>query len=294
MSLNNNFELRSQRLKVHNPNDVYIYDEFPIKLKEQIIHVLVDCVSDQDMWDDLHDRYCREAGFSNLPDYHYQSTDNVIFNFFRKASISDSLDILELSLKYVLVHQHRVPDYYQVRMSLEDGIKEINYRFKKAAFGYEIVSFEIIQIDSQHIHKEIVKPVLHLISDPRFEGVQDEYHKAFEHYRHKSYEASISESNKAFESTMKSICEIKGYPYSKDKDTASRLINILFDNGYIPGYMKNSFASLKTILSSSLPTVRNKNAGHGQGQDIITVSESYARYALNLAACNIRFLVDQL
>ena len=45
---------------------------------------------------------------------------------------------------------------------------------------------------------------------------------------------AILEAGKAFESTMKIICDKQGYAYDKNKDTAQKLITILENNGFYP------------------------------------------------------------
>jgi len=288
--------LRSARLSVTNNNDVYVYDIFPTKLRNQIIYILDDCIYES-VWDNIYLQYLREAGLRNLSsDDEYLDSQACIHNFLLDAPIEDALDILELSIKMSSVEYYDDLQYYQHQSITPptEAIEELNHRMKQAAFGFGFIDLNIVKIDSQYIHKEIIQPALKLIAIKDFSGPNDEFRKAFEHYRHKRYEECIAEANKAFESTMKCICDLKGFTYDKKKDTANKLINIIFDNGYIPSYMESSFSSLRNLLSSSLPTLRNKEAGHGQGSEISAVHESYASYALNLAATNIKFLVDQL
>jgi hypothetical protein len=47
-------------------------------------------------------------------------------------------------------------------------------------------------------------------------------------------------------------------------------------------------------LETGLPVVRNKVAGHGQGNQIITILDEYTDYALHLAATNICFWYDYI
>lgn len=61
-------------------------------------------------------------------------------------------------------------------------------------------------------------------------------------------------------------------------------------NGFFPAYMNNHMTSLRASLESGLPTMRNKNAGHGQGSSVVNVSDEFTEYALNLAATNIVLL----
>ena len=102
---------------------------------------------------------------------------------------------------------------------------------------------------------------------------------------------AILEAGKAFESTMKIICDKQGYAYDKNKDTAQKLITILENNGFYPSYMNAHLTSVRTTLETGLPVVRNKVAGQGQGNQIITIPDEYTDYALHLAATNILFLV---
>lgn len=95
----------------------------------------------------------------------------------------------------------------------------------------------------------------------------------------------------AFESTMKIICDKQRYAYDKNKDTAQKLITILENNGFYSSYMNAHLTSIRTTLETGLPVVRNKVAGHGQGNQIITIPDEYTEYALHLAATNILFLV---
>lgn len=68
-------------------------------------------------------------------------------------------------------------------------------------------------------------------------------------------------------------------------------ISILEKNGFYPSYMNAHLTSIRTTLETGLPVVRNKVSGHGQGNQVITISDEYTDYALHLAATNILFLV---
>ena len=56
---------------------------------------------------------------------------------------------------------------------------------------------------------------------------EEEIRHAFEYRRKSDNKNAILEAGKAFESTLKTICDKKGYAYNKDKDTAKKLICIL-------------------------------------------------------------------
>jgi hypothetical protein len=87
------------------------------------------------------------------------------------------------------------------------------------------------------------------------------------------------------------ICNLRGWP-TKQTDTAKTLISTCMDNGLIPEYLTSQFSSLRSLLESGVPTIRNRNGGHGQGESSVPVPEYLARYALNLTATTILFLVE--
>ena len=90
---------------------------------------------------------------------------------------------------------------------------------------------------------------------------------------------------------MKAICDKRKWTYSHT-DNAGKLINVCFAHDLLPSYMQSQFESLKQLLKSGIPTVRNKKAGHGQGAEITTVPEYLASYVLHLTATNLLFLAN--
>ena len=93
----------------------------------------------------------------------------------------------------------------------------------------------------------------------------------------------------AFESCLKVICKKRGWNYT-EKDTANRLIAIVFDKELIQPFMQSHFLGLRSVLESGVPTFRNKQTGHGQGPEEITIPEYIASYILHLTASNILLL----
>ncbi len=90
---------------------------------------------------------------------------------------------------------------------------------------------------------------------------------------------------------MKSILDERKWEYDKEKDAASRLIQILFDHQLIPAMLQSQFTQLRGLLESGLPTIRNRMSGHGQGTEPVALPKYIAEYALHMAAANIVFLV---
>ena len=214
--------------------------------------------------------------------------------FLLNANTNEALDIIELSFRCIRgLSQHMDQSALQAftSQSAEDAIDELNYRFREHGVGYQFVEGEIVRVDSQYIHAEVVKPAVSLLNTVGFGGASDEFLKAHEHYRRGRHGEAMTEALKAFESTMKAICDANGWQY-RETAAAKDMIKVMFDNHLLPTYMTDHFAGLRKTLEAGLPTVRNKNSGHGQGLFAKKVPDYFAGYALHLAATNIVFLVE--
>jgi hypothetical protein len=149
----------------------------------------------------------------------------------------------------------------------------------------------MIRVDSQLIHAKVVRPTLTLLAAKEYAGANVEFLKAFEHYRKGDTKECLNECLKAFESTMKIICEKRKWPY-KQTDTASTLIDTCFKNGLVPQEMQSHIGAVRAALESGIPTIRNRRSAHGQGVQVIEVPPHYASYMLHLTATTIKFLVE--
>lgn len=294
------FSKRQRRSRGEVP-DVYVYDKLPHGLKVQIVHIIRDAIGVDNygsikalkLYELIHHTLCKEYGVFELVE-NESSDELAVFNYFlREASVELSLDVIELCFRIIsFIDDDR--DYLystQRKIEAEDALLELNERFREHGVGYQFESGEIIRVDSEFIHSEAVKPTLAVLRASGFQGANEEFLKAHEHYRHGRHKECLVDSLKAFESTMKAVCKVRGWAFNPN-DTARSLIAVCFANELIPTYLETQFASMRSVLESGIPTVRNKNGGHGQGAVPIAVPEYMARYALNLTATSILFLVD--
>jgi hypothetical protein len=172
-----------------------------------------------------------------------------------------------------------------------DGcIEELNGRFKEAGCGYEFVSGNIIRIDSQFLHAEVVKPAIGFLNGTDFEGPREEFFAAYEHYRHGNHEDALVCAAKSFESTLKVLLVLNGKTYEPG-DTASKLILACKNAELIPSYNEAHLNSLTSVLTSGIPTLRNKNGGHGRGEIARNVKPEVVAYGLHLTASAMVMLV---
>jgi hypothetical protein len=126
-----------------------------------------------------------------------------------------------------------------------------------------------------------------------YAGAQEEFLSAYEHYRHGKKEEALVDACKSFESTMKSICDKRGWAYDKNRATATDLINICFAEGLIPSFWQTHFAAFRAVLQSGIPTARNRHAGHGSGTEPRPEPpDELVSYVLHMMASTILFLVE--
>jgi hypothetical protein len=174
----------------------------------------------------------------------------------------------------------------------DEAIADLNARCGEHGIGYSFENQEIIRVDSQLLHADVVKPALRLLgSEADYKGAQAEFMAAHEHYRHGRQKEALNDSLKAIESVMKAICVKRQWSCSTTAP-ASALLQTLFNNGLIPAFWNAHFTALRTTLESGVPTARNRLGGHGQGTEIIEVPEYLAGYVLHLTASAIVFLAS--
>jgi hypothetical protein len=302
------FSKRQKRLRGEIV-DIYFYDKIPNELRVQIIHIIRDSIGEDkssglysshnpyNPYQLIHKTLCREYGVFSLGEGTYNESDEeCVLNFFLQTSnIERAIDVIEMSFKYIngiiSPKLNYYKQYFDVKLDPTEAISELNYRFKEHGFGYQFDE-EIIKVDSTFIHSEIVKPTINLLNKKKFEGANEEYLKAHEHYRHRRNKECLTECLKAFESTLKIICHEKKWGFN-ETDTAKKLIQLCFQNDLVPTFTQNQFTSLQNLLESGIPPLRNKLGGHGQGPTQQIVDDKTTRYGLNLTGSNIIFLIEQ-
>ncbi len=298
------FSKRQKKLRGEVP-EVLTFDYIPNSLRVKIVHIITDVVG-ADPYDDNHkinsvyeciqNTLCREYGLFQLEDGYNVSNEQQVINFLLQTDDNDKvLDVIELTFKYVdsIIRSDRDYSHYAVpKLSPDDSISELNDRFKEEGIGYSFEGGELIRVDSTYVHSEITKPTISLLWNRKFQGANEEYLKAHEHYRHGRNKECLTECLKTFESVMKIICKEKGWEFN-ESDTSRKLIQICFKNELVPTFTQNQFTSLQNLLESGIPTIRNKLGGHGQGQIPQKVDDEMTRYGLNLTGTNIIFLINQ-
>ncbi len=295
------YSKRQRRLR-GEVSDVYSYDSFPSTFRAQVSFMIEELLGGVEEYFRYHQAkrayteivkvLRKEYGQQSITKVRHNEPYTELHNFLiEEQDVERCLDVIELS--FGLGDSVARSPGYMNRSSpdkrVDECLAELNERFKEAGLGYELIDGKIVRIDSQLLHSEIVKPAIGFLNAEVYSGPRDEFLGAYEHYRHGNHEEALVDALKAFESTMKVILTANGKPYGAG-DTASKLILACRDADLMPAYNESQLQSLVNVLSSGIPTLRNKNGGHGQGEAVRTVEPEIVAYGLHLTASAIVML----
>lgn len=283
--------------------DVYQYNKVPRTLRVQILHIVNDAVGVNRSGystavEAVHSRIerilLREYGLMRLSQRNVTSQAAIAEFFIEADSASKALDIIELYFQAITTVVASSPHRNNTlghALEPTDAVEDLNVRFLESGLGYQFESGHLIRLDSDYLHAEAVKPTLAVLRGARFSGANEEFLVAHEHYRNGRTKECLVDCLKAFESTMKSICASHNWTFNHN-DNAKTMIATCIAHGLIPSYLESKMSAVRSLLESGVPTVRNRNGAHGQGAEPVAVPDYLARYALNLTATTILFLVE--
>lgn len=306
VSLRDFFSKRAARAAKAGAPDVYQYDDLPDAFRVQVVHIWQRALGDYcpqsvsrlygpppSIWEAIETDIAEEHGVFRLGNER-DPFERVANYFLRAKESGKALDVIEAV--FTAIEHYVRPDLHYasiyVKQHPDDAIADLNRRFREHGIGYQYANEQVMRIDSQYMHAEAVKPALVLLSAPGFAGPLDEFMRAHKHYRDGKHKEAINEALKAFESTMKSICDQRGWAYDKNKDAAKALIEVVLREGLVPTYLQTAFGGLRAVLEGAVPTARNRTSGHGQGAAPTVVPEYFAAYVLHMTASNIVFLIE--
>lgn len=277
-------------------SDVYLYDILPNKLRVQFIQIMDEALGEfsfdnfegNEAWAALVDMLRKELGTFQLARAGNRRDEFVAW-FLGTTNIDELLDAVEFGCRIIDTAIRN--DNLHFSANADKLLSELNARFQEAGVGYQYVSHEIIRVDSQLLHKEVVLPALQLLSDSKFAGANSEFLEAHRQFRAGDYEQCLTECCKAFESVLKVIAKAEGWAVSQT-DPVSKLLKSAFDAGLIPPYLQSEFDGLKAVLQAGIPTVRNKTSGHGTGAIPRVVPQHLAAFQLHQTAAAIVFIVE--
>jgi len=300
------FTKRQERLKTNEPQ-IYQYSELPPAFRMQVVYILRAAIglyyrpqnyvgklpsTSNPHWEFIERTLATEWGRASLGNQPGNPAEHCL-NHLLASPTPEALDLIELSFRVIdrLLRDAAHNSTADVTQEPDSAIQDLNARFQEHSIGYQFTDGQLIRVDSLYLHAEVVTPALSLLRGPGFSGPMDEFMTALEHNRHGRHKEAVSAALNAFESTLKSICAARKWEYLPT-DTASDLLKVVFEKELIPPMLASQFSSLRSVMESGVPTLRNKRTGHGQGPEPVELPAHFAAFALHLAAANIVFLIE--
>ena len=163
--------------------------------------------------------------------------------------------------------------------------REINQIMRDEECPWILCDGKFVQMDSKFFEDEVLSRANELLTVNQFEGAKQEFLEARNDFTVGDYKGTIHNACKAFESVLKSI-------ENKTEGNANLLIKGLEQNGFYKGLPESIKDSFGTQVLTSLPYLRNRLGGHGQGSEVLEVPKQIAKLALHLAGSLIVFLIE--
>ena len=308
MAVYETYASRLRRAQTAGQPDVYVYDDLPEFMLKQFGQIFTSCIGPghksgvYDMGDPPNANKYWKA-IAELLDREIPSFGNVTgatkhewcMNYLKSsADLTGVLSLIEVCCR-VMQQMRDLPQYeltgFGVKEHPSDGLQEINERFKHAGVGYQFESGNIVRVDSQYVHAEVVKPALELLSTPEFAGADREFRLAHKHYRAGNLRDCNTAALRSMETLLKMICDARNWRYDRGA-TVEKLIAVVRNEGLFPDYLGGYFDNLIGAMKAGLPKIRDKDGSHGAAPDQPPVPEHVAGFALHLAASNIVLLAQ--
>ncbi|MBX9660230.1 MAG: hypothetical protein K2X00_16835 [Nitrospiraceae bacterium] len=292
---------RRTGLRSSGPRDVYQYDTFDERLRNQLWMIIKRGIGpyyvngNHSQATAFYNFFVQmmqdEVGKLQLTSFSRNAEDE-LFRWFSEENESPFLiDFIELYCKIVNTEVRKELHRWRNIPPPDKTIGEINERMLEAGLGFQFVNNEIVKLSSQFLHHSITVPVLGLINDPVFSSVDQEYRKAYDFFRNNDYESSIIEACKAVESTFKILGAKRGWNITSS-DTLTKLVAAAYSSNFIPNWMQSGLTPLRGLLEGSSGVLRNKMAAHGSGTQPRDVGHEICAFQIHQAGAVILFLIE--
>ncbi len=162
--------------------------------------------------------------------------------------------------------------------------KEINEAMLAFHCPWRFSDGQFFQVDSDFLDHELNQRAEGLLRQHEFQGAHDEFRSALEDLSGDEPKDAIVKASKSFESTLKTATGQNG-DFTALQDAFRKA-------GFMDDIPEDDAKAICKQVLGSLPTLRNKLGGHGQGDRVIQVPRPYALLAVHLAGALNQFVVD--
>lgn len=301
------FRIRQREADRAGQPVIYLYDELPANFMIQVHRIIVDTIGTrtnsrthyvdrgsrplkpETVYDFMWSRVCDELAIVDEGETPRGGVYELCHGKAEKYSVPDLLTFVEIAFRILDLLPESYSYDYGCFLTGEQAVKKLNRRFREYDLGYAFEVDRIVRVDSQFIHAQVVDPALRLLVDASFGGAQAQFLNAHTHFKQGRNDDAIMNAGRAFESTLKHICDEMEWEHSPTPQ-AKELIRVVSENGLFPSWHQTQLGALGTLLTA-LPTARNKEAGHAR-TTVQEAPDDVAKLALHLCATNIVFAVE--
>lgn len=224
-------------------------------------------VTSSDIVTEVHGELLDVYGQSELPG----SRD--VSKFLAQGPAHGVLDAIELFLSYLSDEQRSA------------FVSALNDLLSEEDSPWRLLGGEMVLLNSVFVHEQVVARSYELSADHGFHGVTDEMRRAQNDLADGDSRGAIHNAGSSFESAMQAALGV-------DRGTAGELVAQLKADGYFIGLPADFIDGFATNVLMSLPWMRNRLGGHGQGRSPVTVPAPYARLALSLSGALNQFVIE--
>ncbi len=164
--------------------------------------------------------------------------------------------------------------------------QEINNIFEEEGCPWRLVDGQFFKVDSDFLCMQLATRSQELMKAEGFQGALDEFRDARNDMAAGDHKGAIHNACKSFESVLKTVL-------GHDTGNASALIRELADAGFYEDMPERFSGSFGDSVLMALPFIRNRLGGHGQGEEVVSVSKVYAELAVHLAGAFILFVIQK-
>jgi len=238
----------------------------------------------RDKWDDLKDQtsVIAEAGQIMLTEHGWDRLPD--------ETVGNPFDEMERVHRLILDGQGEwVLDVIELAGSLFDPEErealrvKTNQIFDLHGCLWRLSDGEFFKLDTDFMGARLSAEAHEALAVNRFDGAADEYAKARQFLGTGETREAIFYAGHSFESVMKVLTGTEG--------NADRLIKQLGAAGYFDDLPEGARAGFAEQVLKTLPNLRNKLGGHGQGAAVVSIPPIYAELAVQLAAVFHNFLL---
>lgn len=283
----------------------FVLQPIPSSFKSQLVHIFNRVLGESldgehggrvrwHIWKRIGDKLAEESGevsLANVINARSHSYFSLVVGYITYTRRSEDSPLPILDAIEIFLRECSLVSADNLLSSVDNAEREINQRLRQHRLAYQVQNGLIIRVDSQYIHRQVVRPAFHLLQDARFDVAEKEFLQAHDDYLDGHNRKAMAGAHNTVESVLKAICNNMGWKYAP-ADGTKRLIDIVIrERQLVPALVEYDFKQWALAFENTATKVGNPRR-HGAGSTEDIIPDSVAAYGLHTAAANIVLIVS--